>query len=109
MNGGYVTIVGVDMCFGKEIFKVGQILTLRKDFENRYDDEAIEVVLESVGGRVGYVANSCHTVARGTKSGGRIYDTFDDRCTARVAFVTGNAVIAELVNDKETVYEDLHN
>ena len=109
MNGGFVTIVGVDMCFGKEIFKVGQILTLRKDYDNRYDDEAIEAVLDSVGGRLGYVANSCHTVARGTKSGGRIYDAFNERCNARVAFVVNNAVIAELVMDKETSNENLHN
>jgi len=97
MNGGFITIVGVDMCFGKEIFKVGQILTLRKDYDNRYDDEAIEAVLESVGVRVGYVANSCRTVARGTGSSGRIYDTFEERCQARVAFILNNAVIAELV------------
>ncbi len=97
MNGGYITVVGVDMCFGKEIFKVGQMLTLRKDHDNRYDDEAIEVVLESVGGRVGYVANSCHTVAKGTKSAGRIYDTFEEKCQAKVAFVVNNAVIAELI------------
>jgi hypothetical protein len=109
MSDGYITIVGVDMCFGKEIFKVGQILTLRKDFDNRYDDEAIEAVLDSVGGRVGYVANSCHTVARGTKSSGRIYDTFNDICSAKVAFIAGNSVIAELVLDKEIVYEDLHD
>jgi len=99
MNGGFITIVGVDMCFGKEIFKVGQILTLRKDYDNRYDDEAIEAILESVGGRVGYVANSCRTVARGTGSSGRIYDSFQERCQARVAFILNNAVIAELVQD----------
>ncbi len=97
MNGGYVTIVGVDMCFGKEIFKVGQMLTLKKDYENRYDDEAIEAINDGVGGRVGFVANSCHTVAKGTKSAGRIYDTFDDRCSARVVFVVKNEVIAELI------------
>lgn len=97
MDGGFVTIVGVDMCFGREIFKVGQVLTLRKDRENRFDDEAVEAVIESVGGRVGYVANSCHTVARGTKSSGRIYDTFDDICRARVAFIVNNAVIAEIM------------
>ena len=97
MNDGYVTIVGVDMCFGKEIFKVGQLLTLKKDYENRYNDEAIEAINDSVGGRVGFVVNSCNTVAGGTKSAGRIYDTFEDQCSTRVAFVVKNQVIAELI------------
>lgn len=97
MNSGFVTIVGLDMCFGKEIFKVGQLLTLKKDFDNRFDDEAIEAVNDGVGGRVGFVANSCNTVARGTKSSGRIYDTFEERCQARVAFIVNRAVIAELI------------
>jgi len=97
MSIGFVTIVGVDMCFGKEIFKVGQLLSLKKDYENRFDDEAVEAINDGVGGRVGFVANSCNTVARGTKSAGRIYDTFEEKCQARVAFIVNSAVIAELI------------
>ncbi len=99
MNDRYVTIVGVDMCFGKEIFKVNQRLALRKDHDNRYDDEAIEAIIESVGGWVGYVANSCHTVAKGTRSAGRIYDTFEEKYSARVAFVVNNNVLAKLIDE----------
>lgn len=33
-------------------------------------------------GKTGYVANSIHRVARGTRSAGRIYDTFEDSITA---------------------------
>lgn len=96
MEGRYVTIVGVDQFFGITIFKVDQELLLRKDHENRFDDEAIEVMLESVDGKTGYVANSCHTVAKGTRSAGRIYDTFDEECRCRVLFIVKNNVVAEI-------------
>jgi hypothetical protein len=72
---------------------------LKKDYENKYDDEAIEVDLESVG-KIGYVANSPHTVARGTKSAGRIYDTFKDECRASIRFIVKDTVIAELEGEK---------
>lgn len=97
MIGKYVTIVGVDQFFGITIFKVGQVLMLRKDHENRFDDEAIEVIVESVDGKTGYVANSCKTVAKGTRSAGRIYDAFGEVCRCRVLFIIKNNVIAELL------------
>ncbi|MFO7612475.1 MAG: hypothetical protein R6W99_08360 [Clostridia bacterium] len=97
MEKGYITIVGADRYFGTGIFKVGQELLLRKDYDNRFDEEAVEAVLESVDGIVGYVANSCHTVARGTRSAGRIYDKFEDRCRCKVSFILNGNVIAELI------------
>lgn len=94
----YITIVGVNKYFGTEIFKVNQTLWIEKDIHNDYDDEAIKVVTES-GATVGYVANSIYTVAKGTRSSGRIYDTFDNKQKITVRFIVKDSVIAE-VNDE---------
>jgi len=75
----YVSIVGLNNYFGSDIFKVGQILVLRKDYENNYDDEAIQVEIENVG-KVGYIANSTHTVVRGCKSAGKIIEEEEEIC-----------------------------
>ncbi|NLL81647.1 MAG: DNA-binding protein, partial [Tissierellia bacterium] len=53
--------------------------------------------LESVG-KVGYVANSTHTVARGTKSAGRIYDQFEETIYCEVAFIVKDTVIAKIID-----------
>ena len=96
MTDQYVSIVGIKHYFGLEIFKVGQKLILKKDHENKYDDEAIQAELETIG-KVGYVANTYQTVAKGTRSAGRIYDTFDAACMAQVAFIVNETVIVKLL------------
>lgn len=45
---------------------------------------------------VGYVANSSFTVARGTRSAGRIYDTFGQWIFGQIVFVVGDRVIVEI-------------
>ena len=95
----YVSIVGINHYYGAEIFKVGQKLLLKKDFENKYDDEAILAELESIG-KVGYVANSYQTVAKGTRSAGRIYDTFDTECVGQVEFIVKDTIIVKFVPDE---------
>lgn len=97
MSAKFISIVGVKHYFGVEIFSVGQKLKLEKDYENRYDDEAIMVELESVG-KVGYVANSTYTVAKGTRSAGRIYDTFEETIYCEVAFIVKDTVIAKIID-----------
>lgn len=92
----YVTITGAKHQFGMEVFRVGQILYLEKDTTNEFDDEAIKAMSDA-GVIYGYVANSVHTVARGTKSAGRIYDRFESRSKAEVCFITGHSVIARLI------------
>ncbi|KEF39345.1 HIRAN domain-containing protein [Schinkia azotoformans MEV2011] len=96
----FVTIVGSRHYKGSEIFRVGQIVRLVKDFENSYDDEAIAVELEPFG-KVGYVANSTSTVARGTKSAGRIYDSFDDERYGLIRFILKGDAIVELIDYHE--------
>lgn len=64
----------------------GMTLTLRKDYENPYDDEAIAAYKN--GSKVGYVANSVSTVCRGTYSAGRLYDVFNKEIRSTVKFVS---------------------
>lgn len=92
----YITIVGIHQFFGTELFKVGQTLYGIKEPDNVFDSEAIKVVTES-DIPCGYIANSIHTVAKGCHSAGRIYDTFDDRCSMKVLFIVKDVVIAELL------------
>jgi len=102
MTDQYVSIVGINHYFGSEIFNVGQKLILKKDYENKYDDEAIQAGLEKIG-KVGYVANSHQTVAKGTRSAGRIYDTFEIACKGQVAFIVKDTVIVKLLNERSSV------
>ena len=95
----YISIVGVGHYFGADIFKVGQKLILRKDLDNKYDDEAIQAELDTIG-KVGYVANSYQTVAKGTRSAGRIYDTFGDVCMGQVVFIVKDTVIVKLLENE---------
>lgn len=110
----YITIVNA------EKLVVGDYVILEKERMSNHDDEAIEVYLEDMddknegdgeGSSVGfvescddvichqmYVANSVNTVARGTRSAGRIYDKFDVMARAQVMFVYRNMAIARIVS-----------
>ena len=65
-------------------------------------------------GTVGYVANSCNTVAGGTMSSGRIYDKVGKRFYVRVLFTTFTKIIcrvedgdsAELKKEIMTQFDD---
>ncbi|MGN1400033.1 MAG: DNA-binding protein [Bacillus sp. (in: firmicutes)] len=96
MAGHYITIVGADHYFGMKVFKIGQVIQLKKDYDNLYDEEAIEAQIDMVG-KVGYVANSYQTIAKGTRSAGRIYDTFEDQCQCQVSFIVDDKIIAKLI------------
>ncbi|WP_416325199.1 hypothetical protein [[Eubacterium] hominis] len=96
----YITITGANHQFGMEVFLVGQILYLEKDEYNEFDDEVIRVMSDA-NVIYGYVANSVYTVARGTKSAGCIYDTFEHVQKIEVNFINGNSVIAEFEEDRK--------
>ncbi len=98
-NELYITITGLNHYFGMRPFKIGSLVSLIKEPDNDYDDEAI-IVVAPVLGKVGYVANSPHTTAGGTMSAGRIYDKIPDECVAIVRFITGSKVIARVFPDK---------
>ncbi|WP_219835441.1 HIRAN domain-containing protein [Paenibacillus sp. R14(2021)] len=91
----YVAVTGTNHYFGTEFIQVGFTIRLTKDPDNRHDQEAIRADLQPLG-RIGYVANSPHTVPRGCKSAGRIYDTFEDKLMGIVRFVVKDTVIVEL-------------
>lgn len=92
----YVTITGSEYYMGIESYKIGQLLLLKKDEENRYDDEAIKVETPS-GALCGFVANSVDTVARGTHSSGYIYSLINDSKQCEVKFILNNSVIAKIL------------
>ncbi len=96
----FITVTATFKFHGIEILKPGQILKLVKEPENLKDAEAIRVEYPGIG-PVGYVANSVHTVAKGTYSAGRIYDTFDDYIYCKVWFVTRDCAIVEILETED--------
>lgn len=93
----YITIVGADNYVGIEALKPGIVLSLKKDKNNSYDDEAIMVTGNSEV-CYGFVANSINTVARGTHSAGYIYNMLSENPSCEVLFVLEDSGIAKLTN-----------
>lgn len=91
----YVTLTGLNYRFGTAPFQVGQKVTLVKEPENECDREAIRAELPGLG-KVGYVANSTHTVVGNCCSAGRLYDKIGDTATAKVKYVLANAVVCKV-------------
>lgn len=83
-----------------KLIKVGSIIKLVKETDNTYDDEAIRVEMRYIG-KIGYIANSVHTVVRGTHSAGRLYDKINDNDYAKISFITKNEIIGKLLTSKE--------
>ena len=57
------------------------------EYDNEYDKEAIRVELKGLG-KIGYVANSPHTVIGESKSSGRMYDLMKKKAKGKVLLVT---------------------
>lgn len=93
----YITINHLDDFMPVINLKVGDILKLKKEPDNIYDDEAIAVYTKE-NYKCGYVANSVSTVARGTYSAGRVYDQIGNEveCIVRFIFIEPGIVIAEV-------------
>lgn len=102
----YFTINAVNMFHGIKPFKIGSIIKLVKEPENEYDTEAISVKLRYAG-KSGYVANSVKTVAKGTYSGGRLYDKILDSDYGKVIFIINDVIIAKILNKEELEKEKL--
>ena len=100
----YVTLNGFSMFHGIKPFKIGAIIKLIKDTSNTYDQEAIACDMRYFG-RVGFVANSVNTVAKGCMSGGRVYDKIDDGYFAKVKFLTKTEAIAKILTMDEYLHE----
>ena len=93
----YITINHLDDFESQMFLKTGDVLILKKDRNNQYDDEAIAAYTKD-NYKCGYVANSVRSVARGTYSAGRVYDQIEDeaRCFVRFILVEEGCLIAEL-------------
>ena len=100
----YITITHVDLYCGIENIKTGDRITIKKEPENRYDDEAIAAYCQH-DLKCGYVANSVRTVSRGTYSAGRLYDKFDETMECVVMFMIGDTVIARIDDNNYVVSE----
>lgn len=96
----YITITGLKYYYGTTPFKVGNWLTLKKDPDNSFDKEAIEVIAPFLE-RVGFVANSPYTVLDGTMSAGRIYDHIPKKCCAKVLTIIGSMVVAKVYPNRK--------
>ncbi|GAK43171.1 hypothetical protein TCA2_5666 [Paenibacillus sp. TCA20] len=99
----YVAVTGTQHYYGADFLKPGQIVHLIKDPDNPHDHEAIKVDMIPLG-KIGYVANSPHTVPKGCRSAGRIYDRFEQHVCGMVRFVIKDTAIVELTLSLEEVY-----
>lgn len=98
----YIAITGTQHYYGAAFLKPGQIVQLIKDPDNPHDQEAIQVDMLPIG-KIGYVANSPHTVPRGCRSAGRIYDKFEQQVYGVVRFVVKDTAIVEVIPTLEIV------
>ena len=97
----YITVTGLCHYYGEHPFALGQKVTLVKEPANPYDREAIRVELPGLG-KVGYVANSTHTVAEGCLSAGRLYDKIGDTARAKVKYILDDAVVCKVCKEKKS-------
>lgn len=99
----YVTLLAEDV-------RVGDRFLLKKEVDNRYDDEAI-LAFDVTGSEdyasnetpyddiSCYVANSVKTVAKGTFSAGRIYDKFENALLVEAKFVLRDSAICLVLKE----------
>lgn len=87
-----VIITGISHFIDIYDLEVNQEILLRKDYTNKYDGEAIAAYINN-SMQIGYIANSVHTVAKGTYSAGRLYDKIGDSARARILIVTHHNAI----------------
>lgn len=101
MKKVYFTITGVYYYYGTDIFEKDMVVKLIKEPDNKYDKEAIKVEVKGLG-KVGYVANSTHTVLGECSSAGRMYDKIGKKAKAKVKVVTPRGIIC-CVREKDLV------
>ena len=99
MNKIFFTITGTNHYYGQDFFKPDMIVKLVKDFDNKFDKEAIGVELEGLG-IVGYVANSPYTVIGDSYSSGRLYDKIGDTAEGTVLYILPQGVLC-YINENE--------
>lgn len=96
MKKEFFTLTGTNFYFGSEFLKPEMKLMLKKEPDNKYDKEAIEVHIEGLG-KIGYVANSPNTVIGESMSAGRLYDRIGDIAEGEVVFTTTQGILCKVV------------
>ena len=91
----YFTVTGLKFRYGTDFLERGDIVRLVKEPDNEHDSEAIKVEIDGLG-KIGYVANSVHTVLGDSYSAGRLYDKFKDDVEGTVRYITDKGVVCEL-------------
>lgn len=100
----YITILSMDRFHGPKPLALNRLVKLTKEPDNTYDAEAIACEMRHFG-KIGYLANSTHTVAKGTMSAGRLYDKISDEYIARIQFIIGKEAIAKVLTTEEFTQE----
>ena len=95
MKKVYFTLTGTNYYFGNEFLEKDMKIKLIKEPDNKHDKEAIQVKMGALG-KIGYVANSTHTVIGETMSAGRLYDRIGDTAEAKVVCVTDRGVLCKV-------------
>ena len=98
MKEAYITVTGTHFCYGTEMVEKGDILYLKTDTNNEYDNESIQVNHIPFG-KIGYVANSVRTVIGECMSAGRLYDKIGQTAEAVVTFKSQDCIICKVVLD----------
>lgn len=103
----YITITGTCHYHGQDFITPGMKIRLIKDPDNEYDHEAIRAEIKGLG-KIGYVANSPHTVIGESMSAGRLYDKIGDTARATVLYVLPRGILCRVkgVTVNEPVVED---
>ena len=98
MSSIYFTITGMNYYYGSDFLKKGMKVKLVKEPDNEYDKEAIRVEMKGLG-KIGYVANSPHTVIGASESASRMYDKMKKKAKGSVLLITPQGVLCELKED----------
>ena len=100
----YITIISMDRFHGPKPLALNRLVKLTKEPDNTFDAEAIACEMRHFG-KIGYLANSTHTVAKGTMSAGRVYDKISDEYVAKIQFIIGKEAIAKVLTTEEFTQE----
>lgn len=100
----YITIIAFNKFHGTKPLRLGAIVKLVKEPDNKYDTEAIACEMRHFG-KIGYVANSVNSVIKGCMSSGRVFDKIEDEYFAKIHFITENNAIAKILTSDEFITE----
>ena len=98
----YFTITGTNHHYGNDFMEKDMKVNLEKEPDNKYDTEAIKVMMEGLG-HVGYVANSPFTVMGESYSAGRLYDKIGDIAEGTILYVLNKGVLCFLEIDEPNI------